>query len=461
VGVFEFLRVRYARNLVTYSGALLTSVSSILFLFVFFVELLGFHTNPYTGIVAFLILPGFFLFGLVVIPIGMWYERRRQLSGRGLEKGVWPRLDLNDPATRTATFFVAVMTFVNILIVSLAGYRGLEYMDSTAFCGQVCHTVMDPEFTAYQDGPHSRVKCVECHIGPGAPWFVRSKLSGVRQVFAVMADTYARPVPSPVHNLRPARDTCEQCHWPDKFHGDASNIIREYAEDATNTESSTSLRLHVGSGGERSGVATGIHWHVSAANLVEYIATDDRRQTIPWVRLTSPDGTERIYEVEGASAADVARGERRTMDCVDCHNRPTHPFALSVSKAVDAAMAYDQISPALPWVKRETVAALKESYPSREAASEAIARRLDEFYRTNHPDVHAQQKAAIDRATRTAQALYLRNVFPTMNVTWGTYVNNIGHSDSPGCFRCHDDNHKTKDGQVIRQDCDLCHTFDQ
>jgi hypothetical protein len=458
--VLEFLRLKYARNLISYAGAVVTSVSSILFLFVFFLELFGFHTNPYTGIVAFLILPGFFIVGLTGIPLGMLYERRRQLSGRGTDKGAWPRLDLNDPNSRRATFFVAVMTFVNIVIVSLAGYRGLEYMDSVPFCGQLCHTVMDPEFAAYQDGPHSRVKCVGCHIGPGAPWFVRSKLSGVRQVFAVMAGSYSRPIPSPVHNLRPARDTCEQCHWPDKFHGDATDTIREFAQDATSTQSVTTLRLHVGSGGERSGVATGIHWHVSPANGIEYVATDETRQVIPYVRLTDASGTVREYTVEGVSQDELARGERRPMDCVDCHNRPTHPFSASAEKAVDAAMAYDQISPKLPWIKREAVAALKASYPSREAAFEAIAKRLEEFYRTQHADVHAAERAAVDRAVRTTQALYGRNVFPTMNVTWGTHPNNIGHTDSPGCFRCHDDDHKTKDGQVIRQDCDLCHTIE-
>jgi hypothetical protein len=458
--VFEFLRLRYVRNLISYAGAIVTTISAVLFLFVFSLELLGFHTNPYTGIVVFLILPGVFLFGLALIPLGMWYERRRQRAGRGLEKGVWPRLDLNDRPTRIATFFVAVMTFVNVVIISLAGYRGLEYMDSVAFCGQVCHSVMDPEFTAYQDGPHSRVKCVECHIGPGAPWFVRSKLSGVRQVFAVMADTYDRPVPSPVRNLRPARDTCEQCHWPEKFHGDSTDLIREYAEDATNTESATTLSLHVGTGGERAGRATGIHWHVSPANRIDYVAVDDKRQVIASVTLTEANGTRRVYTVEGTTPEALAAGEQRTMDCVDCHNRPTHPFATSVAKAVDAAMAYDQISPTLPWVKREVVAALSAQYPSREAASDAIARRLGDFYRTNYADLYAQQGATVDRAVRAAQALYLRNVFPSMNVTWGTYVNNIGHQDSPGCFRCHDGEHKSTDGQVIRQDCDLCHTLE-
>jgi hypothetical protein len=458
--VFEFLRLKYARNWISYVGVSVTTASAFVFLFVFFIELLGFHTNPYTGIVAFLILPGLFVAGLALIPVGMFLERRRQASGRRAERPQWPRIDLNEPAVRHATFFVTVMTFVNVVIVSLAAYRGVEYMDSVAFCGQVCHSVMDPEFTAYQDGPHSRVACVQCHIGPGAPWFVRSKLSGVRQVFAVTANTYSRPIPSPVHNLRPARDTCEQCHWPEKFHGDKTDTIREYAEDATNTESVTTLRLHIGSGGERSGVATGIHWHVGATNRIAYVATDDKRQVIPWVELTDASGNVRVYRVEGVSDEAIAGFERRDMDCVDCHNRPTHPFAASAENAVDAAMAYGLISPALPWIKREVVAALKAAYPSRDAAAESIAKRLIAFYREQYPEVYAQQRAALDRAAGATQALYRRNVFPSMNVTWGTYTNNIGHTQSPGCFRCHDDNHKTRDGQVIRQDCDLCHALE-
>ncbi len=458
--MFEFLKLKYARNWISYAGVSITTASAFVFLFVFLLEVLGFHTNPYTGIVAFLILPGFFVAGLLVIPVGMFRERQRQVRGRRPDQPQWPRFDLNDRAVRHAAFFVAVMTFVNVVIVSLAAYRGIEYMDSVAFCGQVCHTVMDPEFAAYQDGPHSRVACVQCHIGPGAPWFVRSKLSGVRQVFAVMANTHSRPIPSPVENLRPARDTCEQCHWPDKFHGDMTDTIREYAQDATNSESVTTLRLHVGSGGERSGVAIGIHWHVSPANQIEYVATADKRQVIPYVKLTDASGNVREYVVEGVSPDELARGERRTMDCIDCHNRPTHPFAASAEKAVDGAMAYGAISPKLPWARREAVAALKENYPSQEAAFEAIAKRLSEFYRTQHADAYAAEGDAVDRAVRTTQALYRRNVFPAMNVTWGTHPNNIGHTDSPGCFRCHDDNHRTKDGQVIRQDCDLCHTIE-
>ena len=452
-------QLRYARNPISIGGAVVTTVSAALFLVVFLLELFGFHTNPYIGIVVFLILPGGFLGGLAVMPIGVWYERRRQISGRAPSKPKWPSLDLNDPRVRRVTLFLAVMSFINVVIVSLAAYRGIEYMDSVPFCGQVCHEVMQPEFTAYQDGPHSRVTCVQCHIGPGAPWFVRSKLSGVRQVFAVMANSFSRPIPSPVENLRPARDTCEQCHWPEKFHGDLVRVVREFTEDEANTESTTALQLHVGGGGEIEPSGVGIHWHVNPDNRVEYVATDDKRQEIPWVRFTDAQGNVRDYFADGVTEADLAGRERRVMDCVDCHNRPTHPFAASAARAVDEAIASGLVTATLPYIKREAVAALTESHESREAAVDAIAARLQSFYEREYPQLLTGQRAALDRAIRATQNLYRRNVFPSMNIGWGTYVNNIGHMDFPGCFRCHNDEHKTRDGVIIGQDCSTCHTF--
>ncbi len=451
--------MKYARNWISIGGAAVTTLSAALFLIVFLLDALGFHTNPYIGIVVFLILPGFFIAGLVVIPIGMWFERRRQVSGRRPSKPTWPILDLNSPVARRTTMVVLVMTFLNVVIVSLAAYRGIEYMDSVQFCGQVCHTVMQPEYTAYQNGPHARVLCVQCHIGPGAPWFVKSKLSGVRQVFAVAAHTYSRPIPSPVTDLRPARDTCEQCHWPAFFHGDKVVTLREYAEDEANTESDTTLQLHIGGGGERADVGEGIHWHVNPGNNIRYWPTDDKRQVIGRVELTTPDGKRQAFTADGVTDAQLANIEPRTMDCIDCHNRPTHTFAASAAKAVDSAMADGFIATSLPYAKKEAVALLTAAYPTREQARDAIATGLTDFYRTKYPDVFAKDQAAVERAARSTEDLYDRNVFPDMNVTWGTYVNNIGHMDSPGCFRCHDGNHKTPDGQAIKQDCDLCHSF--
>jgi hypothetical protein len=304
------------------------------------------------------------------------------------------------------------------------------------------------------------VTCVQCHIGPGAPWFVKSKLSGARQVLAVLANSHRRPIPSPVSDLRPARDTCEQCHWPEKFHGDKVEVRREYAPDEANTETVTTLRIHVGGGSEKLGVASGIHWHMNVANRIEYIATDDKRQTIPWVRLTDRQGRVREFRVPDVSDEALARGERRLMDCMDCHNRPSHPFNPSPERAVDGAIGIGEISRELPFIRREAVAALNDKYESREAAERGIADRLRAFYQKNYPNVLKERGPLVDRAVLVSQVLYRRNVFPRMNVTWGSYPNNIGHMDAPGCFRCHDDNHKSKDGAVIRQECELCHTIE-
>jgi hypothetical protein len=348
----------------------------------------------------------------------------------------------------------------NVIIVSLAAYRGVEYMDSVAFCGPVCHSVMKPEFVAYQDGPHSRVTCVQCHIGSGASWFARSKLSGTRQVFAVAFNTYSKPIPSPVENLRPARDTCEQCHWPEKFHGDKIQRKVEYADDAENTETATTLRVHVGGGSERLGVATGIHWHMNVANRVEYIATDDRRQVIPWVRITDQAGDVREYVAEGVKPQDLRNGEQRVMDCMDCHNRPSHPMAASAERAVDEVISRGEIPRSLPFVRRETVKALKAEYPHETAALEAIARSLRDYYRTEHEHLYMSRRQDVERTVMAAQKVFQRNVFPEMNVRFGSYPNNIGHMDFPGCFRCHDDSHKAADGKTITQDCETCHTIE-
>jgi hypothetical protein len=440
-------------------GAILATVGALAFLAFFLLDLFRGHGNPYLGILFFLVLPGIFLFGLLLMPAGGLLARRRRLAGR--PPAEWPRVDLNQPRHRAVVFGVLVLTLVNAVIVSLAAYRGIEFMDSVTFCGQVCHEVMQPEFVAYQNGPHARVTCTQCHIGPGAPWFVRSKLSGTRQVFAVTLNTFSRPIPSPVENLRPAREVCEQCHWPEKFHGDKIYLRKEYASDEANSETVHTMRVHVGGGSDALGVASGIHWHMVVANRVEYIATDDKRQVIPWVKLTDRFGTVKEYVAEGVTQAQLDAGERRTMDCMDCHNRPSHTFALSAERAVDAAIASAEISRDLPFVRREAVAAITADYPSREAAADGIAQKLRAFYRTSHADVYAHKRRDVERAVTAAQTAYARNVFPSMKVGWGTYPNNIGHMDFPGCFRCHDDSHTAKDGSVIRQDCDLCHTIEE
>ena len=452
--------VRLIRSPLSVIGMMLTTVSAVTFLVVFLADLFGLHTNPYIGILFFLVLPTIFLVGLVLIPLGAWIERRRRAAGKAPSQVHWPRIDLNIPTQRRTAVAIFALTMANVVIVSLAAYRGVEYMDSVQFCGQVCHEVMKPEFIAYQDGPHSRVTCVQCHIGPGASWFARSKVSGMRQVIAVARGSYSRPIASPVQNLRPAREVCEQCHWPEKFHGDKIRRVAEYGDDEKNTESVTTLQVHVGGGSQRMGTATGIHWHMNVANEIEYITTDEKRQVIPYVRMKDRDGNVREYFAEGVTPETLAKGERRRMDCMDCHNRPSHPMAATAERAVDEAIARGEIPVTLPFVRREVVKALKSEYPSQEAASDSIASSLREFYRTQQNAVYMGKRQDVEKAVTAASAVYRRNVFPEMNVRFGTYLNNIGHMDSPGCFRCHDDNHKTREGKAIGQECDTCHAIE-
>jgi hypothetical protein len=317
---------------------------------------------------------------------------------------------------------------------------------------------MAPQYTAFVDSPHARVGCVRCHIGPGAPWFVRSKLSGVRQVFAVTLKTYSRPIPSPVKYLRPARETCEQCHWPERFVGDRFLVRTRYGDDEHSSRSSTVLVLKVGGRGGKD--AVGIHGrHVGAGVSITYTAADRRRQVIPRVTVVRPDGrTDEYVSSDPVASPDPEGGERRRMDCMDCHNRPTHAFELP-ERAVDAAMDDGRISAQLPFVKKKAVEALRAEYPDRETAARGIADALTSFYRTSYPAAYQAHRSALEASVGAVQAIYRRNVFPEMKVTWGTYPNNIGHEDFIGCFRCHDETHKRADGATITQDCTACHAI--
>lgn len=448
-----------SHNTITLAGAVLTTSSAFTLLAFWVVEILrGGPIHPYTGIVFFLILPGFFVAGLVLIPLGVLL-RRRKLRAKGELPVEYPQVDLRDPVLRRGFIWVGSLTFINFVILGTATYRGVEYMDSTQFCGQTCHSVMEPEYTAFLGSPHARVGCVGCHIGPGAPWFVRSKLSGVRQVFAVNFKTYSRPIPSPVRELRPARETCEQCHWPQKFHGDKFLVRTKYSDDEANTPLTTVLVLKIG--GRTWQGLVGIHGrHLDATERISYIATDDRRQVIARVNYIDDDGKTVVYDSTDVQVTPelLAKGEQRTMDCMDCHNRPTHAFEMP-ERAVDAAMSAGRVSPTLPYIKKQAVAALRAEYPDRDTAKSKIASSLMDFYRTSYPDVYQNHRAQVETAIQNIQQIYARNVFPQMKITWGTYPNNIGHEDFLGCFRCHDGLHQSKDGKVIQQDCSTCHNI--
>jgi hypothetical protein len=446
-------------NPITLVGAVLTTSSALTMIGAWIVDATRERPlHPYAGIALFLVLPALFVLGLLLIPLGV-VLRRRKLKAAGALPAEYPAVDLRQGILRRGLALVAAATFLNVALLSAATYQGVSYMDSTEFCGTACHSVMAPEYTAFKDSAHSRVGCVECHIGAGANWFVRSKLSGTRQVFAVTLKTYSRPIPSPVKHLRPARETCEHCHWPQKFHGDKVVVRTKYSADEHNTPLSTVLVLKIGGHGGAAG--TGIHGrHLDNTERITYISTDEKRQVIPWVSYVADDGqtVEYVSTEAKATPTDLARGERRKMDCMDCHNRPSHTFELP-ERAVDEAMALGRISPELPFVKKKAVELLRAEYADQATASRRIAEGFAEFYRTSYPDVYRKGRSQVEQAAQQVNAIYARNVFPQMNVGWGTYPNNIGHEDFVGCFRCHDEVHQASDGKTISQSCDACHTI--
>src|ERR1700720_3195426 len=447
----------FSQNIISFIGVALTTSSTITLLaFWIYDFMLPGPPHPYIGLLIFLTLPAIFILGLLLIPAGILL-RRRKLRNAGELPSVYPEIDLKTPMMRHGILFIAVATVLNVIIFSFASYRGVSYMDTASFCGQTCHTVMAPEFSAYKNSPHAHVECVECHIGPGAGWFVRSKLSGLRQVFAITFHTYSRPIPSPVKYLRPARETCEQCHWPQRFTGDKFLVNTSYKDDEKNTPQTDVLLLKVG--GRTWQGSVGIHGHHLADNArIRYISTDFERQTIPVVYYTDDKGktTEFISTDAKPTPQQLAKGEHRTMDCVDCHNRPTHAFDLP-ENAVDKQMSLGHISPELPFIKKKAVEVLKVNYPARDVAKQSIAEELNNFYRANYPQIYQTRRTLVQKAGDEGAAIYLRNIFPDMRVTWGVHPNNLGHNDSPGCFRCHDGSHTSADGQTITNDCSACH----
>ncbi len=446
----------YGDNWISILGGILTTGTGFTLLWSWFRELASPHSaSPYVGILLFILLPVVFLVGLVMMPLGMWL-RFRKMRKAGTAPEVTPKVDLTSRHIRKVLTMVAIATGLNIALLGVATVRGVEYMDSSKFCGLTCHTPMIMEYRAFADSPHSRVGCAQCHIGPGVDSFFAAKMAGVRQLFGVVFNNYHRPIPSPVESLRPAKETCEACHWPQKFHGNQILVRNHYLDDEGNTPSITVLMLKIGGrSGEQN---TGIHGrHIDTSERISYVATDERRQNI--VKVTYRDDKGNLVEYFGGEAkeGEKPRPERK-MDCVDCHNRPTHAFE-SPEWAIDHRITKGMISRELPFIKKKAVELLKIPYRTQAEGAAAIAKGIVDFYQTSYPALYRDKKALVDAAAAGVQDAYTRNVYPEMKLTWGTHPNQIGHQEG-GCFRCHDGSHSTKDGsKTIAADCDSCHTI--
>lgn len=447
------------RNYISFIGALIVGGSVAGIVLLLLIDLVKSVDNPYRDLVTFILLPAILILGIVIVLTGVLLERRRRRLKPDSEIATFPKIDLNDPRQRRIAVTLIAISFIFVFMSAFGSYRAYEYSESVEFCGQTCHTVMKPEFVAFHATAHARIRCVDCHVGSGAQSYVRAKLNGARQLYSLAFNSYSKPIATPVHNMRPANETCGHCHWPSKFYGAELKTLNHYAHDEQNSLRQTRMLINVGGGNPETGPVAGIHWHMNIGNDVSYIATDARRQVIPWISVKDRQGNVVEYYDRNRplSPEQISTAERRRMDCIDCHNRPAHAY-LPPDLAVDQAFAAGRIDPSLPYLKREAVASLTQPYATEDEALKSIAARLDHFFQTNYNQEYSQKPEEIKNAIAETQRIYRTYFFPEMKTNWESHPNNIGHLYSSGCFRCHDGEHISKTGKVISNDCTICHT---
>lgn len=447
-----------SKNWISLAGATIAIITFSMIVFLFIISSIFDHGNTYLGLIIYVLLPAILFIGLLLIPIGMWIQIRKEKQNVKTQKG-WPIIDLNDPKHKTAFTIFSVGTAIFLLASSVGSYEAFHFSESVQFCGTLCHSVMSPEYTAYKNSPHARVACVECHVGSGADWYVRSKLSGLYQVYAVTLGTVPRPIETPISNLRPARETCEECHWPQKFYSRKLVQTRHYLSDDNNSEWDISLLMKIGAPISALGLQEGIHWHINPNVKIEYKSLDKKRETIPWVKYTNlKTGKVIIYKDPSSNLTDekLSSLETRVVDCMDCHNRPSHnyqPPAIFINNAITIGA----IPKELPRIKFAAMEILGKEFITQAQAEQEIRNYIYSFYKDNYPEIFNNKKKLVEKATVGIISEAAKNIFPEMKVRWNVYPNNIGHLEFMGCFRCHNDKHKSDDGKLIKKDCNLCH----
>lgn len=450
-----------AKNWLTIIGSIIAGINLALIILLFIISTIFEKENTNLGLFIYIILPGFLILGLLLVPVGMIRERNRVRKSGIKEEARYPRIDLNDSRNRNAFVLFTITTIVVLFLSTLGSFKAFHITESVEFCGTLCHQVMEPEYTAYQKSPHANVSCVECHVGAGASWYVKSKLSGLHQVFAVIANSYDRPLETPLHDLRPARETCERCHWPQKFYARTLWTNKYFLADSLNTEWDIMLQMKTGPEFSGLGLREGIHWHINPAINIEYISENDKRENITSVKYTNQLTKEvKVYRNENNVISDsmLALSTPRQMDCIDCHNRPSHNYN-SPPVYFDRAMLTGAISQNIPFFKKAAMGILRESFTDKDSALIKIRESITAFYKSDYKEFYAEYKDLIDSSVIAVQKAFSINTFPAMKVTYDNYPEHIGHLESDGCFRCHNDAFIAEDGSKISRDCNLCHTI--
>jgi len=443
----------------TIIGAALAFISLLLIVFLMAISLVFDRGDSYSGLITYIILPVFLVLGLLMIPIGALRKRKKIKSGEDDASEKLPIVNLNDPGQRTAVMIFVVGSTIFLLLSSIGSYEAFHYTESNEFCGTLCHNVMEPEYVTYHGSAHARVNCVECHVGSGAGWYVRSKLSGLYQVYSVLTNSFPTPIETPVHSLRPARETCEKCHWPEKFYDRKYITKRHYLANEENSEWDISLLMKTGPRISAQGLHEGIHWHINPDVKMEYLPLSRKRDSIGLVVYTNLKTgkvtTYRDADTENQIPENYTN-QMRTMDCLDCHNRPSHNYR-SPSTFFDQAMSAGKISGSIPEIKLAAMGILQEEYTTKDSAMMGIKDKITAYYAKHYPEVLESDSEKLNQAIAALQEGYANNIFPIMKANWTHYPNYIGHIESNGCFRCHNNSFTSDEGRVITNKCEICH----
>jgi hypothetical protein len=450
-----------SKNWLTIIGSIIAGINLLLIILLFIISTIFNKSNTNLGLFIYIILPGFMILGLLLVPVGMIRERKRVRKLEVTGEARFPRIDLNDTRHRNAFVIFTITTIIVLFLSTLGSFQAFHITESVEFCGTLCHQVMEPEYTAYQKSPHANVACVECHVGSGASWYVKSKLSGLHQVFAVMTNSFPRPVGTPLHDLRPARETCEKCHWPQKFYARTLWTNKYFLADSLNSEWDVILQMKTGPEYSGLGLREGIHWHINPSVSIEYVSENDKRENITYVKYTNKaSGEVKIFRNDNNPISDslLAVSATREMDCIDCHNRPSHNYN-SPPVYFDKAMLTGAISKNIPFFKKVAMGILKNTFSDKDTALMKINDEISSFYKTDYNDYYSKNKDLVNNSISAVQNAFSQNTFPKMKVTYDHYPEHIGHLESDGCFRCHNDAFKTADGTKISRDCNLCHSI--
>jgi hypothetical protein len=444
-------------NPVSLVGLVMIVFNAGFIIFLSIVEAFSRRAHPYADLLIWLVLPGLVFIGLILMFIGIRRERRKEQKGKPVEHRL-PSIDFNDPVHRRTAVAVLTAFLLLSLLYAFAGYKTYEFTESDTFCARLCHVVHTAEDHSHSYSVHAEISCAGCHVGSGAKYFLLYKLKGTHQLFDLLTGRYPRPIPTPVVDLRPSQDVCENCHGP-KYQINQRFESRTYfLSDKTNTRKTINMLLLMGRTAGMPDRPPKMHWHYSTTEEILYVSTDPRRSVIPWIKVKRLDGKERIYRMTGAEMSDdeaTKTGPRR-MDCVDCHNRSGHPYN-PPDVIVNALLALKLVNPELPEIKSVAVKALDAEYASREDAMMGINESMRDFYKKTYTAWSPEKEKAVASTVTALQRSYDRNYDPHMKVSWKNFPNNQGHLFSPGCFRCHDGKHRSDDGAVLSRDCSLCH----